>query len=263
MQETASPAARAACEARRLTGPGDADGMSRHIEALAARLSSGADTRRALAVRIHDYVRDGIAWGFVPQQDRATPEQTLAAGVGQTIAKTALFVALLRAAGLRAYPHFVTIDHAILRGVFPHDAHRLLPWEVPHCYAEVEIDDEWWQVDSYALDTALWRAAVARLARDGDLLGYGAHGLGTCRWTGRGHAFAQLATADMVVEDHGAWDSAEAFLGARPAGARERALDWDSPFSLASGPFAAAAAARVNDHLDGLRRAAPVRAAAG
>jgi hypothetical protein len=237
--------------------------MSRHIEALAARLSSGADSQRALAVRIHDFVRDDIAWGFTPQHDRATPEQTLAAGVGHTIPKTTLFVALLRAAGLRAYPHFVTIDHEILRGVFPNEAHRLLPWEVPHCYAEVEIDDDWWQVDSYALDIALWRAAVARLARDGDMLGYGAHGLGTCRWTGRGHAFAQLATADMVVEDHGAWESAKSFLGARPAGARDRALAWGSLFSLASGPFAAAAAARVNDHLDHLRSAAPVRATAG
>jgi hypothetical protein len=237
--------------------------MSRPIEALAARLTSGLDSQRTMAVRIHDYVRDDIAFGFTPQHDRATPEQTLAAGVGHTIPKTALFVALLRAVGLRAYPHFVTIDHEILRGVFPNDAHRLLPWEVPHCYAEVEIEDEWWQVDSYALDRVLWRAAVARLAREGDLLGYGAHGFGTCRWDGTGDAFAQLATPDMVVEDHGAWESAKAFLGARPANARDHALVWGCLFSFPNGPFAAAAAARVNDHLDSLRSGVPAVATAG
>jgi hypothetical protein len=227
--------------------------MSPPIEALAARLTSDLDSPRAAAVRIHDYVRDDIVFGFTPQHDRATPEETLAAGVGHTIPKTALFVALLRTAGLRAYPHFVTIDHEILRGVFPNDAHRLLPWEVPHCYAEVEIEDEWLQVDSYALDRTLWRAAVSRLAREGDLLGYGAHGLGTCRWDGRRDAFAQLATSDMVVEDHGAWESAKAFLGARRANARGHAQTWGSLFSFPHGPFAAAAAAGVNDHLDALR----------
>jgi hypothetical protein len=251
--ETRSLPALRAWQASDFTQRRDVHGMARPIEALAAQLTNGLDSERAVAVRIHDYVRDDITFGFTPQHDRATPEETLAAGVGHTIPKTALFIALLRAAGLRAYPHFVTIDHEILRGVFPNDAHRLLPWEVPHCYAEVEIEDDWWQVDSYALDTTLWRAAVARLAREGDLLGYGAHGFGTCRWDGAGDAFAQLATPDMVVEDHGAWESAKAFLGSRAASARDRALAWETLFSLETGPFAAAAAARVNAHLDRLR----------
>jgi Transglutaminase-like superfamily len=237
--------------------------MSPRIERLAEKLTRGLDGERACAARLHDYVRDRIAFGFTPWLDAATPQQTLEAGVGHTIPKTALFVALARAAGLRAFQHYVTIDHALLRGAFPGGAHRLLPWEIPHAYAEVEIDDEWWRVDSYALDQSLWRGAVARLTHEGDLLGYGAHCLGTCRWRGRGHAFAQLVTADMVVEDHGAFADAPAFLAAQSRAARSGARAWGDLFALASTPLVHASMRRVNEHLDALRVPGPLLAAAG
>ena len=236
--------------------------MPDQIEVLAARLTRGLNDDGACARRLHDFVRDGIAFGFTPQLDAATPQQTLAAGVGHTIPKTALFVAMLRAAGLRAHQHFLTIDRELLRGVFPNGLHRLLPWEIPHAYAEVEIGDEWWMVDSYALDEPLWRAAMYQLAREGEIIGYGAHGLGTCEWRGAGHAFAQFVTPDMLVEDHGAQEGVQAFLRG-PHGLREVASAWSSLFSLASAPVTAASARRINDHLDRLRASVPLLASGG
>jgi Transglutaminase-like superfamily len=232
--------------------------MSRRIARLARHLTRGLDTDEARAVRLHDYVRDRIAFGFAPQLDAATPEQTLDAQVGHTIPKTTLFVALARAAGLRAFEHYVTIDHALLRGAFPHGAHRLLPWEIPHAYAEVEIDESWWRVDSYALDLPLWRGAVARLAREGDLLGYGAHCFGTCRWRGRGHAYAQLVTPDMVVEDHGAYADVRAFLAQQAGAQRSTVRGWHELFRFASPGLESASMQRVNAHLDRLRAPAPL-----
>ena len=236
--------------------------MPEQIEELAARLTRRLESEAARARRIHDFVRDDVAFGFTPQLDAATPEQTLAAGIGHTIPKTALFVALLRALGLRAYPHFVTIDRDLLRGVFPNGLHRLLPWEIPHAYAEVEVAGEWWTVDSYALDAPLWRAAMHRLASEGELIGYGAHGYGTCEWGGVGNAFAQLVTRDMLVEDHGAQEDVQCFLNGA-CGLRDVAAAWKSLFSLASVRASATSARHINEHLDRLRAGTRFLATAG
>jgi hypothetical protein len=228
--------------------------MSQQIETLARRLTRGLQTERARAVRLHDFVRDRIEFGFTARLDDASPEEALFDGVGPTITKTTLFVALLRAVGLRAQQHFVTIDHDILRGVFGHATHRLLPWEILHSYAEVEIDGHWCSIDSYALDAALWRGATARLAAEGALLGYGAHRDGTYRWSGTGHAFAQLATRDMVVEDHGTFADPCEF---RQGGAPVRVRSSTRLLEFASEAVAAASARCINAHLDALRGALP------
>jgi hypothetical protein len=230
--------------------------MSRQIESLAARRARGPATQRSRAVC--------IASGVPARLDEQTPALTLDDGVGDTSAKTALFVALLQAAGLSARQHFVTIDHGILRGISAHGAHRLLPWEILHSYAEVEVEGRWCSVDSYALDYPLWRGATARLAFEGGLLGYGAHRDGTCRWSGRGHAFAQLATPDIVVEDHGAYASLREFRLDRVR-ATDRTKALAAPLlELARGPAAAVSARCINESLDRIRawRAVPATVSA-
>lgn len=227
------------------------------IERLAARLTLDSLTERGRAIRIHDYVRDRIAFGFTPKLDDATSAETLAAGIGHTIPKTLLFVALLRAAGMRAQPHFVTIDHDILRGIFPRNAHRLLPWEILHAYAEVEVEGRCCRLDSYALDRPLWRATTLRLAEEGMTLGYGAHREGTCRWNGARDAFAQLVTPDMVVEDHGLNADLDSFRQAAAQAGRHSPAS-TAILALATGAMAAAAARQLNERLDALRVPHPV-----
>jgi hypothetical protein len=222
--------------------------MPGEIQALAQRLTQGARSPGARAVRLHDHVRDRIAYGVAPRVGAGTPEETLAAGIGDTLAKTALFVALLRAAGFRAFQHYVTIDRELLRGLLPHDAHRLLPWEIAHAYADVEIDGLWWSLDSYALDRPLWEAAMARLECDRAPLGYGVHRHGSCRWRGAGDAFAQLASPDMVVEDHGVLESLTALRHGRPM-----ASPWSSLCGAAGDPLTALSAGSINAHLAALR----------
>jgi hypothetical protein len=233
--------------------------MARELEALAARLTAGAADERERAVRLHDFVRDRIPFGFAPRLHAATAEETLVEGVAHPIAKTTLFVALLRAAGLRAFSHAVTIDRELLRGVLPHRAYRLLPWELPHAYTEAEVGGRWLRLDSYAVDRPLWRVAVAQLAREDAVLGYGVHRGGTCRWTGADDAFAQLVTPDMIVEDHG--PCGDGLAGTPAAGVS--ASGWSGLFGFAGESAAAACAAqRINEHLAALRRRAAPRLAA-
>jgi hypothetical protein len=228
--------------------------MARELEALAARLIAGAAGERERAVRLHDFVRDRIPFGFAPRLHAATAEESLVDGVADPIAKTTLFVALLRAAGLRAFPHAVTIDRELLRGLVPEAAYRLLPWELAHAYTEAEVEGRWLRLDSYAVDQPLWRAAVAQLEREDADLGYGVHRRGTCRWTGDGDAFAQLVSPDMIVEDHG--PCAGGLAGTSAAG-------WPGLFGVAGGSAAAACAARrLNSHVAALRRRAAPRLAA-
>ena len=234
--------------------------MSHPIETLATRLTAGLASERAVAVRLHDFVRDRIAFGFTPRLDAATPEETLAAGVGHTIPKTALFVALLRALGLRRVPalrHDRSRDPA--RRI-PHGVHRLLPWEIPHCYAEVEVDDDWCdgqQPCPRRAALACRRGAARARRRPARLWRTRA---GTCRWTGAGHAFAQLASPEMMVEDHGAFEDARAFRAGTRAAPGNRARVERVPL-FANPIVAAASAQRVNERLDALRTRAHVVAA--
>lgn len=178
----------------------------RNLGALVGAIVGDATTERERAVRIHDFVRDRIRYGFTPRFDEATPEETLEAGAGHCNPQTRLFVELARAAGLEARYHFVTIGGEILRGVQPN-----VPALISHGFAEVKVDGRWLAVDSYIVDRAHAAGARARLEREGREVGYGVHRRGTVVWDGASDAFSQLADPTMILEDHGVWDRAEDF----------------------------------------------------
>jgi hypothetical protein len=186
-----------------------------NLEALVGAIIGDAVGERERAVRVHDFVRDRIRYGFTPRFDDATPEETLEAGAGHCNPQTRLFVELARAAGLEARFHFVTIGGEILRGVQPN-----VPAVISHGFAEVRVDGRWLAVDSYIVDPAHAVGARARLEREGREVGYGVHRRGTVVWDGASDAFSQLADPAMILEDHGVWDRAEDFYAS--AGYRHR-----------------------------------------
>ena len=183
--------------------------MSERIRDLARHLIAGAVSERQRAVRIHDFVREEIVFGFRRPFEAASPEQTLAARIGHCTPQSALFVALLRAAGLSACQHFIVIDRDILRGVLPDAWHRLVPWEISHSYASVRIGRCWCRLDSYLVDSHLWRAGCGELGAGREAIGYAVHRFGTNTWEGTGDAFSQFASADMLLADHGVFDRPE------------------------------------------------------
>ncbi len=172
------------------------------VREAARRIVGDAASPRERAVRIHDFVRDEIRFGWTRGFYRLRASEVLEAGVGYCNTKSTLFVALLRAAGIPARQHFVQISREILYGL----VERPGPF-VDHSFSEVFLDGVWVRVDSYVVDRPLEEAARARLQREGRRLGYGLHLGGTTHWDGRSDAFSQLAddgsVADLVGRDYG------------------------------------------------------------
>ena len=176
----------------------------------AERIVGGATTDRERAVRIHDFVRDEIRFGFAAEFWNQTASEVLESGVGFCNTKSTLFVALLRAVGIPARQHFVTIDARILHGLID----PRTPY-VDHSYAEVWIDGDWIRTDSFVVDRPLARAARARLRREGRVIGYGAHANGVADWDGRKDAFSQLVDdgtlPNLTTRNHGVHPDVGAF----------------------------------------------------
>lgn len=89
------------------------------VQEVARQVTLGCDTERDKAIVLHNYVRDQVKFGFTKFFDKATPENTLACGVGHCNPKSQLMVAFFRAIGLESYEHFTAIPNDILKGVFP------------------------------------------------------------------------------------------------------------------------------------------------
>ena len=99
-----------------------------------------------------------------------------------------LLIALLRAIGIPARVHCVTINRRILRGLIRPPAEF-----VHHSYTEVLLENRWLGIDSYIVDAPLHRAAVARCRAEKLEIGYGVHPNGSINWDGRTDCFAQFA----------------------------------------------------------------------
>jgi hypothetical protein len=175
------------------------------LSQIVAAATQSANDEGDLAVRLHNAVRDHIAFGFTPYFDAATPEQTLKLGVGHCNPQARVMVSLFRLAGLKARYQPVTITDAVLRG-----AVNAVP-KLSHVFTEVKRGDHWARLDSYIVDPALRKPAVARLAQEGQRLGYGCHVTATGEWDGVSNSYAQVATPDLIIAEHPTVDEIEDF----------------------------------------------------
>jgi transglutaminase-like putative cysteine protease len=162
------------------------------------------------AVRIHDFVRDEIKFGFASAFYEQTASQVLARGVGFCNTKGTLFTAMLRAAGIPARQHFVNIDAAILVPFVDTGSSF-----VDHSYTELWLDGRWVRVDSYIVDAPLFGVASKRVREQSKTLGFGVHRDGTCQWDGRSDAFAQYVVpgsdGPLSTRDYGVHADVGAF----------------------------------------------------
>lgn len=220
---------------------------------------AGARTPKAKAVALFLFVRDSIKFGFTRHFDRATPEQTLKSGVGHCNPQGALLASLLQAEGIPARQRFVNLSNGVLRGVLSVPPPRLL-----HSYVEIQLPtgesidlpqserkgvtgacERWIRVDAYIADPALFRAAKARLIREGRKEGHGIHVEGSNEWNGSSDSFCQMADEkSQVTEDLGTFDEPELFYKSPQYFQR---LPW--PVRLVFGLIAAGA----NSYLTGVR----------
>jgi Transglutaminase-like superfamily len=146
----------------------------------------GLDAREK-AVRIHDYVRDQVLFGWSLDFDRHRASAVLCARRGYCNTKSGLFVALLRASGIPARTRFAAINRDVLRGLV-----RPPTLYVDHSYVEVFVGGAWIATDSFIVDRPLFAAAQRRLQREGAQMGYGVHRRGVADWNGRADSFVQF-----------------------------------------------------------------------
>jgi len=205
-------------------------------------------TDREKAIALHDYVRESVKFGFNKYFDAAQPDYTLACGHGHCNPKSRLMVSLLRDIGLEAYQHFVVIPKDILKDAIPPSRSWLLPPELSHSYVEVKVEGTWCAMDSYIVDTALLKAAQARLAKEGRSLGYGVRADSTNVWDGQSNAFSQFDQA-IMIEDHGRVDDAEAYFRTKKYRHQVLGLRFNTMFKL-MGDFGVAA---INSHIEDIR----------
>ncbi len=206
----------------------DSDAPS--IRDAAAAAIAGARGDRERAIRIHDFVRDDVRFGWAPAFYEMSASDVLAAGVGYCNTKSTLFVALLRAAGIPARQVFVDISARILGGLIdPGTAY------VDHSYTEVRLDGRWIKLDSYIVDQPLFDRASERLRHEDRMLGYGVHVDGQCDWDGDGDSFAQFVdngrVPDLTSRRYGRYADVAAFY-AYEDGWNEKSLVSDIAFRL-------------------------------
>ncbi len=204
---------------------------------------------RQKAVALHNFVRDGVPFGFNRHLDAATPEQTLACGRGHGNAKSRLMAALFREAGFESYQHFVVIPKQILEDALPPRQYSLLPKEISHSYVDVQVGGWWRRIDSYILDTPMLRAGTARLQREGRQMGYGVRLGATNAWDGLGDAFSQFSEK-LILEDHGRVEDPAAYFQEARYRNKLLGISLNALFRL----MGARSVTRINQNLDRIRR---------
>jgi hypothetical protein len=217
------------------------------LDAIVNEATSDSDSERQMAVKLHDFVRDNVAFGFTPYFDAASPETTLRLGVGHCNPQARLMVELFRRAGLEARYQPVTITDAILRG-----AVRAVPL-LSHIFTEVRLGGKWLRLDSYIADPALRTAAVAKLRSESKKLGYGCHVTATGDWDGKQNSFSQVATQDMIIELHEPVMELEQFYQSDKYLHRFGPLSYNLAFSPAR-LFSVALMPVLNARIDAIRR---------
>lgn len=174
------------------------------IQQTARELTAGIQSDREKAIRIHDFVRDEIRFGWSRAFYDQKASDVLKGKIGYCNTKSTLFIALLRAAGIQARQHFVNIDARILSGLLDPGTRY-----VDHSYTEVLLNGTWVKTDSYIVDIPLAREAKARLANEGRLIGYGVHRNGTSYWDGKKDSFSQYVddgSIPLSTRDYGIYE---------------------------------------------------------
>lgn len=205
---------------------------------------SSYGTPKEKAIAIHDYVRDTVLFGFNRPFFDMTASQVLEARRGFCNNKSTLFAAMLRAIGIPARQIFVDIDTEVLHGfVSPPTKY------VDHSYVEVYLNERWIKCDSYIVDPALFREAVAKLKEEKRSLGWGCHVKGTNSWDGESDSFSQFFIQDaekISTKEYGVYEDVKDFY--------ERAENtWNKP-GLIEKCFFFIFAGKISSDIDKLRK---------
>ncbi len=157
-------------------------------------------------LRIFNFVRDEIKFGFPREGDWVAASKTLQIKIGQCNTKSTLFLALCKALNIPARIHFSLIKREIQHGVFPAFLYIFLPKKLSHSWIEVEIDQQWIQIDGYIDDLIYFRSARNKLTKSGWNIGFAIACEGAALSPDLNLKQKKFVQMCAVIEDHGVWD---------------------------------------------------------
>ena len=169
-------------------------------------LTKGHKTVEDKIAAIFYYVRDDIKFQFPNEGDFVTASQTIKYGYGQCNNKTILYLALCKAIGLEARIHFSLIDKKIQRGLIKGLFYWIIPEKLSHCWLEVKVNNNWFNIDSYINDIEYYNVAKKRLRQRGWNTGYSiacSKNESSVELDFNKEQFVQM---DAVTNDHGVYD---------------------------------------------------------
>jgi hypothetical protein len=206
------------------------------------------DRSRALA--IYGYIKT-LPFAMPLRYGVKTSRQVLHDGTGGWYAKSTLFVAMLRSAGLAARVRMLALSGDILRGFLNSSQPFLLP------VVEVWLEDRWVRTDTHIHDPCTMALARQELRQRGWMRGFGVHSQGETLWDGRSDAFAALALdqhhSGMPLQDFGAYNDISEFLSEMRQREPQRWALWLSRYRLNRLRLRSGLAALVKSH----KRAGP------
>lgn len=131
------------------------------VKSKAGELTKDAGTPKEAAIRILDFVRDQILFGFNRYDAKAS--ETLKGGIGFCITKTTLQLALLRAAGIPARYRQVVLSNESIKGLVPDYVYRKkIPKEIwYHHLGECYLSGKWLACEAL-FDKGLYEASCKK-----------------------------------------------------------------------------------------------------
>ncbi len=186
------------------------DSENAELVAQVNKVVAGSNSDVEKAIRIHDFVRDSVVFGWAVAFYDQQASEVLESRIGYCNTKSTLFVAMLRAAGIPARQRFVNINAKMLEGILNPGTEYL-----DHSYAEVFLRDKWLKVDSYIVDTKLANVGRRKLEKENRMLGYGVHRNGVSSWDGMSNAFSQFvddgSVKNLTTKQFGVYEDIGAF----------------------------------------------------
>lgn len=181
------------------------------VQNVARQLTANATGTTEKVASIFKFVRDDILFGFPPEGDFVKASETITRGYGQCNTKGTLFLALCKSIDIPTRIHFSRISKEIQHGFFTGLFYKLMPNNLTHSWVEVEIDGQWYPLDSYINDLKLHHASARELNRRGWQTGFSISckaGPPSAEFVLDDQHYAQMA---VVVGDQGTWDEPAEF----------------------------------------------------
>lgn len=136
------------------------DSDNEDIKKKAKELIRDAKTPKEAAIKIFYFVRDDIAYALIAPDAKAS--HTLKKRKGACTTKPTLQIALLRAVGIPARYHKVSLRTEWLRGILPASALKRIPDPEPYYpWCECYVSGKWVSCEAL-LDKALYEAMIEK-----------------------------------------------------------------------------------------------------